>query len=296
MAEPIRYDPQEEENRRREGQDELPPIPVYQDEARQRQSALYEQIAARGPFHYDPGQDPLYGIARDRAVQSGRMAMRDSMGQAAALTGGYDSSYGQAVGQQQYDASLQSLSELIPELYQTAYARYQDQGRLLREQAAQLGQQADRDYDRYRDEMGDWQRERAWQQERADAELDRAADAYARLYALISAAGYVPTEEELAAAGMSPAAADALRTEYLRQTGQLPAASAVGGGGGGSGGSRSSGRRFTLQDVTRAVGEASHSNQQRQLFETYRQAVADGRADFSLRELNELFRRNHWHS
>lgn len=295
MAEPIRYDPQEEEEKhRRDGLEELPPVPVYRDEARQRQSALYEQIAARGPFQYDPGQDPLYGITRDRAVQNGRLAMRDTMGQAAALTGGYDSSYGQAVGQQQFDASLQSLAELIPELYQTAYARYQDQGKELQQQAEQLGRQADRDYDRYRDEMSDWQKERAWQQDRADAELDRAADAYARLYALISATGYVPTEEELAGAGMSQEAAEALRTEYLRQTGQLPPAG--GGEGGGSGGRRSSGKRYTLQDVSRAVEGTSHSNQQKQIFESYRQAVAEGKADFSLKELNELFRRNHWHS
>ncbi len=104
----------------------------------------------------------------------------------------------------------------------------------------------------------------------------------------------MPTEEELAGAGMSPEAAEALRTEYLRQTGQLPPAG--GGEGGGSGGRRSSGKRYTLQDVSRAVEGTSHSNQQKQIFETYRQAVAEGKADFSLKELNELFRRNHWHS
>ena len=293
MAEPIRYEPQDEEKRRREEGAELPPLPIYRDEARQQQSALYQQIASRGPFAYDPDRDPLYGISRDRAVQNGRMAMRDTMGQAASLTGGYDSSYGQAVGQQQYDASLQSLAELIPELYQTAYERYRDQGKELQQQYDLLGEQADREYARYRDELGDWRSERAWQQEREDADYDRAADAYARLYALISATGYEPTEDELARAGMSPEAAAALRSAWLRQTGQLPGS---GSSGGGSGGRGSSSKRYTLKDVSRAVNGASHSNQQKQLFETYRQAVADGKADFSLKELNELYRRNHWHS
>ncbi len=210
MAEPIRAEIQEEDEERRRTADQAP---VYDDGARRQQSALYEQIAARGPFQYDADRDPLYRVTRDRYVQNGRMAMRDSMGQAAALTGGYGSSYGQAVGQQQYDASLQGLSAVIPELYEQAYRMYRDQGDALQQQYDRLGKQADRDYDRYRDELGDWRSERAWQQEREDDAYDRAADAYARLYALISATGYSPTEEELAAAGMSREAAEALIRE-----------------------------------------------------------------------------------
>ena len=221
------------------------------------------------------------------------MAMRDTMGQAASLTGGYDSSYGQAVGQQQYDASLQGLAELIPELYQTAYERYQDQGDALQKQYDLLGRQADLEYNRYRDELGDWQKERAWQQEREDDAYDRAADAYSRLYALIAATGYAPTEEELSGAGMSQEAAEALRYEYLRQTGQLPP---VDNGGGYSGSYQSSSKKLKLSDVEKAVTGVKHSNQQKQLFETYRQAIDSGKAGFTLQELNQLFRDHHWHS
>lgn len=295
MAESVRNDPQEEEKKHREETGFSAPAPVYRDEARQKQSALYEQIAAHGPFQYDPGADPLYGITRDRYVQQGRMAMKDSMGQAAALTGGYGSSYGQAVGQQQYDASLQGLAELIPELYQTAYERYQDQEDALQKQYELLGRQADREYDRYRDELGDWQRERAWQQDREDTAYDRAADAYSRLYALIAATGYVPTEEELGGAGMSQEAAEALRYEYLRQTGQLPPAE--NGGGGSSGGyHQSSAKKLKLSDVEKAMDGVKHSNRQKELFESYREAIENGKAGFTLQELNQLFRDHHWHS
>lgn len=294
MAESVKYDPQEEEKKRREEAGLPDPAPVYSGEARQKQSALYEQIAARGPFQYDPEQDPLYGLARDRSVQQGRMAMQDTMGQAAALTGGYGSSYGQAVGQQQYDASLQGLAELLPALYQTAYERYQDQGQQLQRQYELLGKEADRDYDRYRDELGDWQNERAWQQDREDAAYDRASDAYARLYALIAATGYAPTEEELSGAGMSQEAADALRYEYLRQTGQLPPAEDASGGYGG--GYRSSSKKLKLSDVEKAMDGVKHSNRQKELFESYRQAISSGKAGFTLQELNQLFREHHWHS
>lgn len=207
------------------------PAPSYSSGAGQQQSALFQQIAERGPFQYDPGSDPLYKVARDRYVQQGRMAMKDSMGQAAALTGGYGSSYGQAVGQQTYDKNLQGLADMIPELYETAYAKYRDEGNRLQQQYEMLGAQEARDYSRYRDQMGDWQYERAWQQEKENADYARRNEAYSRLYTLIGATGYVPTAEEMEAAGMTKEQAEALRNEYLRQTGQLPVET-----GGGSGG------------------------------------------------------------
>ena len=294
MAEPKRDQIQEEDEQRRRGA-ETSPAPVYDDETRQQQSALYEQIAARGPFRYDAEQDPLYRTARDRYVQEGRMAMKDSMGQAAALTGGYASSYGQAVGQQQYDASLGGLSELIPELYQQAYRMYRDQGDALQQQYELLGKQADRDYDRYRDELGDWRTERDWQQDRENDAYDRAADAYARLYALISATGYSPTAEELAAAGMSQEAAEALRREYLRQTGQLPAADAGANSGSNTGhsGAQQTGK-LTLDEVIRQARATRQSNQMTDLYRSCVQAVNEGRAAFSRRELDELWNRYHW--
>ena len=72
--------------------------------------------------------------------------------------------------------------------------------------------------------MSDWQKERAWQQDRADAELDRTADAYARLYALISATGYVPTErirEQPAATGMGLVVDKLTQRMYVFRDGKL---------------------------------------------------------------------------
>ena len=213
-----------------------PTAPVYDDSLRRQQNELYGQITNRGPFAYDPKNDPLYGIYKDRYVQNGRMAMKDTMGQAAALTGGYGSSYGQAVGQQQYDASLQGLADVIPELYGQAYEMYQDEDDRLMQQYQMLGAQADKAYDQYRDQLGDWQYERAWQEQQNQTAYSQRQDAYSQLYALIGSTGYMPTAEELAAAGMTQEAADALRNEYLRQTGQLPAAGGSGNGNGGPGG------------------------------------------------------------
>lgn len=291
MAEPKLAEIQDDEERRRASNEP----PVYDDGVRRQQSALYEQIAARGPFQYDAERDPLYRVSRDRYIQNGRMAMKDSMGQAAALTGGYGSSYGQTVGQQQYEASLQGLSALIPELYEQAYRMYRDQGDTLQQQYDLLGKQADRDYDRYRDELGDWRSERAWQQDREDDAYDRAADAYARLYALISATGYSPTEEELSAAGMSREAAEALIREYLRQTGQTPSGGGGGSGGGHAGGSgKAAEEKLDLDTVIQQARAVRHSNQQRDIYRASIQAINEGRASFSRAELDALWNRHRW--
>ena len=211
-------------------------------------AGILEKIQNREKFSYDVNADPLYDAYKDKYIQGGKLAMKDTMGQAAALTGGYGSSYGQAVGQQAYDAYLQNLTDVIPELYGMAYNQYQDEGDDLLKQASLIGDQRDTEYGRYRDEMSDWrydqeaasEREKEEYNRRTAAEKDaysRQQQAYANLYALIKASGYNPTDEELAAAGMTRAAAQALAAEYTRSiTPQTTGSSGSGGGGGGGGG------------------------------------------------------------
>ena len=243
MAQQTRYYTESNEDREQPTVPTPPSLGDYDSGARQRQSELYQQIANRGPFQYNAKDDPLYGVMKDRYVMQGRMAMKDTMGQAAALTGGYGSSYGQAVGQQQYDASLQGLADVIPELYQAAYTRYADEGDRLQKAYALAGDEADRDYGRYRDAYGDWQNERAWQRQQEQDAYAREQDAYARqqntynqLYNLIMSTGYNPTDEELAAAGMTREQAQALLGRYALDNPEPGGGSGGRGGGGGSGG------------------------------------------------------------
>lgn len=79
-------------------------------------------------FNYDFNADALYQQYKDKYIQQGKMAMQDTMGQAAALTGGYGNSYASTAGNQAYQASLQNLNDVIPELYQMAYSMHQDKG------------------------------------------------------------------------------------------------------------------------------------------------------------------------
>lgn len=97
-------------------------------------NALYDQVMNRKPFQYDLNGDLLYRQMADQYTQLGQQAMRDTMGQAAALTGGYGNSYAQQVGNQAYQQYLTALNQQVPELYDRAYNAYQDEtDRLLQQ-------------------------------------------------------------------------------------------------------------------------------------------------------------------
>lgn len=141
------------------------------------------------PFSYDLNADALYQQYKNRYTQNARMAMKDTMGQAASLTGGYGSTYGQAVGQQAYDRTMMGLTDLIPELEQSAYTKWKDAGDRARqdEQAAIAEQQRQLENQRY---------------------------AYDTLANLISTTGYAANAQELAAAGMGADQAKALKNTW----------------------------------------------------------------------------------
>lgn len=240
--------------------------PTYAGTFDEQLSELYDRIQNRENFSYDVNADPMYQAYKDQYVQGGKLAMKDTMGQAAALTGGYGSTYGQQVGQQAYDAYLKDMGAVIPELYGMAYDMYRDKGDDLLKQYGLIGDMRDTEYSRYRDALSDWnyQQEVARQQEeveynrRQDQEktaFSRQQQAYANLVALIKASGYTPTDAELQAAGLTREAASALQTEYQRTiTPQVSGSSGGGGGGGGSRGGSYSSQTAEIQKQLNAMG------------------------------------------
>lgn len=129
---------------------------AYQSRWDDELTSLYDQIRNRKKFSYDMGTDPLYQQYREQYQRLGRLAMQDTMGQAAALTGGYGSTYGEQVGQQAYNAYLQNLNDIVPQLQQQAYQRYQDEGTDLYHQYSLVKGRDDTDYGRYRDTVSDY--------------------------------------------------------------------------------------------------------------------------------------------
>ncbi len=133
-------------------------VPTYAGSFDQELQSLYDKIVNRDKFSYNINEDALYQQYADQYMLKGQMAMLDSMGQAAALTGGYGSSYGQAVGQQAYQSYLQQLNAVVPELYGMALEQYNQEGDNLLDQYAMVGEMADTEYSRYIDALNQyWQ-------------------------------------------------------------------------------------------------------------------------------------------
>jgi hypothetical protein len=107
---------------------------------------IMDKILNREKFSYDVNGDALYQQYKDKYIQQGKMAMADTMGQAAAMTGGYGNSYAASVGNQAYQASLQNLNDVIPQLYQMAYDRYNQEGQDLYNQYGMLSDDRSTEY------------------------------------------------------------------------------------------------------------------------------------------------------
>lgn len=216
-----------------------------------RSQELADKLQNRDPFRYDPNSDPLWQSMMDQYVQGGQRAMQDTMGQAAALTGGYTSSYAQSAGQQQYNDFMTRLTAQLPAAYDRARAAYDAEGDSLLQQLSVARGMADTEYQRSRDALADqryetewtWQTEQAAldreRQERLDAadqayrdwQMGRAEAGDARDIALLMIqAGKMPSTDLLKAAGISSADAKTMSNFYAGQY----AAAAAGRSGGGS--------------------------------------------------------------
>lgn len=164
---------------------------------------LYEDYANRGDFNYNVNGDALFQQYKDRYTENAKRGMRDTMGQAASLTGGYGSTYSQGVGQQAYAEQMRGLTDKIPELEERAFERYQQKGQDILNRynlASQLGaaDQATRQY--------------------ADQQTQLA---YTNLTDAILRSGYTPNTDELAAAGMTQEQAAALRQAWIGSNPEL---------------------------------------------------------------------------
>lgn len=148
--------------------------PQYAASYEKELDEAYNALTQRGEFKYDAGSDALYKHYKDDYIRQGRLAMRDTVGQAAALTGGYGSSYAENVGRQSYDAYLEKLGAVVPELYTLAYSRYRDEGDDLRERYDLAEGLRDREYKEYTDALDDYNYAQEQKYKREQEELERA--------------------------------------------------------------------------------------------------------------------------
>ena len=179
----------------------------YQSKWQPQINDAVNQYLKRDQFKYDVNEDALYQQMKDMYVMQGQKAMMDTMGHTTALTGGYGNSWAQGAGQQAYQGYIQQLNDQIPDLYQMALNQYMNEGNQMAQNIGMMMDQDAFDYGRYRDQIADQE------------------DAYNKLLGLMENYDYIPTAEEMAAAGMPESHMQAIMKDYL--------ASLQGGGGGG---------------------------------------------------------------
>lgn len=134
---------------------------AYTNRWKDQMDSILNDILNRKDFSYDVKADPLFQQYRDQYVRNGQLAMRDTMGQAAQLTGGYGNSYAQQAGQQAYNGYMQGLTDKIPELYNLAIQAYNNKTNELNNRYNLIGTQEGKEYSRYQDDMNAYNTELA---------------------------------------------------------------------------------------------------------------------------------------
>lgn len=150
---------------------------------------LYDKYTKRDAFSYDINADELYNMYKDIYTKQARLASEDAMGRAAALSGGYGNSYAQSVGAQAFHKSMDNLNDIVPDLYEMAYARYKQEGQDMLYKLSALDKQKAEEKE-------------VWRQgyDKLQNEYDLAADNYK---------GYLDDEEQRKAAEEQRKAAEA---------------------------------------------------------------------------------------
>ena len=114
------------------------------------------QYMNREAFSYDAANDPLFKQYKEQMASMGNLAMQDTMGQAAALTGGYGSTYAQTAGQQTYQHYLNTANQAMPEFAAQARSNYDAEGNRIYNEIALLEGQRATAYNQYQNDLNDW--------------------------------------------------------------------------------------------------------------------------------------------
>ena len=104
-------------------------------------------------FNYDVASDPLWNSIKSQYQRNATMGMMDTIGNMSNLTGGYASSYSQQAGQQAYQNAIADMTNIIPELQDSAINRWSANMQGAKSNLEAL-------YDVYKGEIAEWQNNR----------------------------------------------------------------------------------------------------------------------------------------
>lgn len=129
--------------------------PAYESKYQGQLDAAIDNVANRKEFTYDPLKDANYQALAKVYGKQGEQAAKNTMGDAAALNGGYGSSYAVTASQQARNDYNQMLASQIPSLQEAAYNRYLNDYNMNVTALSALRDADDTAYGRYRDNVAD---------------------------------------------------------------------------------------------------------------------------------------------
>lgn len=136
--------------------------PQYVNKYAGQIAELTDQILNRPEFTYDPETDESYLAYKDQYTRLGQQAMKDTLGQVSARTGGLASSYATTASEQAYQNYMSALADRIPALKQAAYAMYQDQAANDRANLSMLQALESGDYAKYQDLLNQYNNDKGF--------------------------------------------------------------------------------------------------------------------------------------
>ena len=123
-------------------------------ERQQKINSIVEEYENMDPFSYDFATDPMFQNMLASYQQMGQSAMKDSIAQSSALTGGYANSWAQTAGQQSYNRHIQDAFNNLPSYYQMALETYRQEGQKLLDMYGLLDSEQQKELDQILNQHG----------------------------------------------------------------------------------------------------------------------------------------------
>lgn len=126
----------------------------YVDKYDQQKQDLMNSLQNRGAWNYDANSDPAYQSAKKQYLREADRATQNTLGQAAALTGGMPSTAAVNAASQAGDYYRTQLSDQLANYMDADYNRYQNDINTDMNLLNQIYQMSDSDFQRYLNQAG----------------------------------------------------------------------------------------------------------------------------------------------
>lgn len=142
------------------GSFEYASAPTYESRYDDTIQDLIQQMLERPDFSYDPSTDPLYQNYRKQYTREGQRATADTLGAAAAASGGIPSSYATTAAGQAGNYYAAQMTDMIPQLQQLAYDQYRNEYEMLLSDLGAVSGAEQMDYNKYQDRLNQYNTDR----------------------------------------------------------------------------------------------------------------------------------------